>query len=70
MFCRPCAQNSAPGLLKVGLKLGNNDDVTIWQNDVIFKGFWLCPVSYVMFGYWSEVYFSIITGCEIRIIFV
>ena len=47
----------------------NDNDIAVFQHDVIIKFFLHTFVSLVNFSYWSMFHVNIITGCEIMTIF-
>ena len=47
----------------------NDNDVTIFRQDVNVKFLWRCFVSLVKFSYWSKFHVNIITGSGIMTIF-
>ena len=50
-----------PDSSKLAINWKNDNDVTIFQNDVIFKYFWRFFVSLFKFSYWSKFHVNIIT---------
>ena len=59
-----------PDCSKLAKNLKNDNDVTIFRQDINVKFFWRCFVSYVMFSYWSKFHVNFITGSGIMKIFV
>ena len=57
-----------PDCSKLVKNLKNDNDVTIFWHDVIFKFFWRCFVSLARFSYRSKFYVNIVTGSGIMII--
>ena len=55
------------GLLQIGYKSENNNDVTLCWHDVIAK-YLCCFVSLVKFSYWSKFQINIITGSRVMTI--
>ena len=51
-----------PDCSKLVINWRNDNDLTIFQNDVIVKCFWRFSVSLMKFSYWSKFYVNIITG--------
>ena len=51
-----------PDCSKLVINWTNDNDLTIFQNDVIVKCFWRFSVSLMKFSYWSKFHVSIITG--------
>ena len=47
----------------------NDNEVTIFWHDVIFKFFWRCFISLVKFSYWFKFHVNIITASGIMTIF-
>ena len=58
-----------PDCSKLAKNPNNDNDVTIFRNDVIVKFFWRCIVSLVKFSYWFKFHVNIITGSGIITIF-
>ena len=50
-----------PDSSKLAINWKNDNDVTIFQNDVIVKYFWRFFVSLFKFSYWSKFHVNIIT---------
>ena len=59
-----------PDCFKLLINWKNNNDVTIYKNDVIVKFFWSCCVFLVKFNYWSKFHVNIITGSRDMTIFL
>ena len=57
-------------IVQIGHKSKKDNDVTIYQHDVIFKCFWRCFFSFVKFIYCSKFHANIITGPAIMTIFL
>ena len=56
------------GLLQIGYKSENNNDVAFCWHDVIAKSL-SCFVSLVKFSYWSKFQINIITGSRVMTIY-
>ena len=55
---------------KLAVNGKNNNDVAIYQHDVMVKFFWRYFVCLVNFSYWSKFHVNIITGSGVRVIFL
>ena len=67
MFADSVSGIRSPDCSKLANNPKNDNDVTIFQHDVIVKFFWSCFVSLVKFSYWSK--FHVITRSGIVTIF-
>ena len=55
-----------PDCSKLAIYWKNDNDVIIFQHDVIVKIFWCCFVSLMRFSYWSRFHVNIIASSFIR----
>ena len=67
--CSLCGQNQASGLLQIGTKSKNDNDLTIFRHDVNVKLFWPFFLSIFNFSYWFKFHVNIITSSGLMIIF-
>ena len=67
-FCRLCIRNP-PECSKLAKNPKNNNDITVFRNDVNVKFFLRCLFSLVKFSYWSKFHVNIIPGSGIMTIF-
>ena len=58
-----------PNCSKLAINRKNNNDVTIYRNDVIVTLLWQFFFSLFKFSYWSKFYVNIITGSGVMTIF-
>ena len=67
--CSLCGQNQASGLLQIGTKSKNDNDLRIFRHDVNVKLFWPFFLSIFNFSYWSKFHVNIITSSGLMTIF-
>ena len=67
--CSLCGQNQASGLLQIGTKSKNDNDLRIFRHDVNVKLFWPFFLSIFNFSYWFKFHVNIITSSGLMTIF-
>ena len=70
MCYRSCVWNPASGLLQIGHKSQNDNDVRIFLNCAIVNFFWRCCVLRVKFTHWFKFHINTIISVWLIAIFV